>query len=68
MKLIKKLTYALATVTVLLGLGSCETPFNEIKVLDLNRCLEPMNLAAKVDPYAGDIVTFSWDVSKDAES
>ena len=68
MKLIKKLTYAFATVAVLLGLGSCDTPFNEITLLDLNRCLEPMNLAAKVDPYAGDIVTFSWDVSKDAET
>ncbi|MBQ1831375.1 MAG: DUF4957 domain-containing protein [Bacteroidales bacterium] len=68
MKLIKKLTYAFATVAVLLGLGSCDTPFNEITVLDLNRCLEPMNLAARVDPYAGDIVTFSWDVSKDAET
>ena len=68
MKLIKKLTYAFASVALLLGLGSCDTPFNEITALDLNRCLEPMNLGAKVDPYAGDIVTFSWDVSKDAES
>ena len=49
MKLFKKLTYAFATVAVLLGLGSCDAPFNEIKLLDLNRCLEPMNLAAKVD-------------------
>ena len=68
MKQIKKLKYALAIAAVLLGLGACDTPFDEIKVLDLNRCLEPMNLAAKVNPYAGDIVTFSWDVSKDAES
>ena len=68
MKQIKKLKYLFAAMAVVLGLGACTTPFNEIVSLNLNRCLEPMNLGAKVDPYAGDIVTFSWDVSKDAES
>ena len=68
MKQIKKLKYLFAAMAVVLGLGACTTPFNEIVSLNLNRCLEPMNLGAKVDPSAGDIVTFSWDVSKDAES
>ena len=51
-----------------LGLSACDTPFDEITTLDLNRCLEPMNLDAKVNASLGDVVTFSWDVSKDADS
>ena len=68
MKHIQKLKYALAAVLVVLGLNACDTPFNEITTLDLNRCLEPMNLNAKVNSSLGDVVTFSWDVSKDADS
>jgi len=68
MKHIKTLKYALAAVLVALGLSACTTPFEEITSLDLNRCLEPMNLNAKVNSSLGDVVTFSWDVSKDADS
>ena len=68
MKHLKSLKYALAAVVVALGLGACDTPFDEITALDLNRCLEPMNLDAKVNSSLGDVVTFSWDVSKDADS
>ena len=68
MKKIKSIQYLLATVVVALGLSACDTPFNEISSLDLNRCLEPMNLNAKVNASLGDVVTFNWDVSKDADS
>lgn len=67
-KHIIKLKFVLAALVVALGLGSCDTPFEEINSLDLNRCLEPMNLNARVNSALGDVVTFSWDVSKDAES
>ena len=68
MKKIKLLKYALAAFVVALGLSACDKPFDEITSLDLNRCLEPMNLNARVNSALGDVVTFSWDVSKDAES
>ena len=68
MKSINKLKYVLAAVVVALGISSCDTPFDEITSLDLNRCLEPMNLDARVSSSLGDVVTFSWDVSKDAQS
>ena len=68
MKHLKSLKYALAAVVLALGLSACDTPFDEITTLDLNRCLEPMNLDAKVNSSLGDVVTFSWDVSKDADS
>ena len=48
--------------------GCVENAFEEITDLNLSRCLEPQNLAAKVDPATGDNVTFSWDVNKDADS
>ena len=68
MKMIKSLKYVLVAAVVALGLSACDTPFDEIKTLDLNRCLEPMNLNARVNSALGDVVTFSWDVSKDADS
>ena len=48
--------------------GCVENEFEVINDLDLSRCLEPMNLSAKVDVATGDNVTFSWDVNKDAET
>ena len=42
----------------------CSETIDEIGSLDLKRCLEPMNLTAKVTN--GDQVTFGWDVTKDA--
>ncbi|MCR5710290.1 MAG: DUF5123 domain-containing protein [Bacteroidales bacterium] len=64
----KSLKYLLAAMVLALGLSACDTPFDEVTSLNLNRCLEPMNLAAKVSASQGDVVTFSWDVSKDADS
>ena len=42
----------------------CTQTMDEIGTLELRRCLEPMNLSAKVTN--GDQVTFNWDVTKDA--
>ena len=54
----------LASVAVLSGCAKKE--FEEITDLSLARCLEPQNLAARVDASLGDVITFSWDVNKDA--
>lgn len=68
MKYTKILKIAFAAV-LSLGAFACSTKeqFKEITELDLVRCLEPMNLDAKVSAALGDVVTFSWDVAKDAE-
>ncbi|MBQ8021105.1 MAG: DUF4957 domain-containing protein, partial [Bacteroidales bacterium] len=51
------------------AMAACaEKEFDEITDINLRRCLEPQNLAAKVDLATGDNVTFSWDVNKDADS
>ena len=55
---------ALAGLAMLAGCAKKE--FSEITELSLSRCLEPQNLAARVDAATGDNVTFSWDVNKDA--
>ncbi len=55
---------ALATLAVLSGCIKQE--WNEITDLELARCLEPQNLSARVDATQGDVVTFAWDVNKDA--
>ena len=63
-----KIKYAILALAALV-LGSCareELVLNE--ELDLARCLQPMNLNARVSSSLGDVVTFSWDVTKDAES
>ena len=46
--------------------GCVQKEWNEITELNLARCLEPQNLSARVDATAGDVVTFGWDVNKDA--
>ena len=47
---------------------SCvERELDIVDALNLARCLEPMNLEAKVSSTLGDVVTFSWDVAKDAD-
>ena len=48
--------------------GCSSKEFDEVTDVNLTRCLEPMNLGAKVSSTLGDVVTFSWDVTKDAES
>ena len=41
--------------------------FEEITSVPLKRCLEPMNLSARVDANSGVATTFRWDVTSDAE-
>ena len=69
MKAMNKIKYAILALTALVLLGSCTreefVPYDE---LTLARCLQPMNLNARVSSSLGDVVTFSWDVTKDAES
>ena len=65
-----KKIYRILTVLAVLSAGlfstGCKDDFiEEITGMDLYRCLQPMNLAAKVS--GGQNVTFSWDVTKDAE-
>ena len=68
MKIFKKILSALAITLTLGALAGCQHEIpEEITGLDLFRCLEPMNLNAKVSSSLGDVVTFSWDVAKDAE-
>lgn len=66
----KKISYriltALATVALALASTGCaDNVFEELKEMDLSRCLKPMNLSAKIT--RGNNVTFNWDVTKDAE-
>jgi len=56
---------ALASLAVLSGCSTKE--FDEITELNLARCLVPGNLTARVDAAQGDVVTFGWDVNKDAD-
>ena len=55
---------ALLGLTVLSGCVNKE--WDEITELNLARCLVPGNLTARVDASAGDVVTFGWDLNKDA--
>ena len=59
-----------ASLAALLGLtalpGCVNKEWNEITELNLARCLVPGNLTARVDASMGDVVTFGWDVNKDA--
>ncbi|MEE3376549.1 MAG: DUF4957 domain-containing protein, partial [Candidatus Cryptobacteroides sp.] len=69
MKKLRIFTYA-ATAFIALAAISCanKEKFDEVTELSLVRCLTPMNLEAKVNANLGDVVTFSWDVAKDAQS
>ena len=63
-----KIKYAILALAAIV-LGSCaREEFVPQEELDLARCLQPMNLNARVSSSLGDVVTFSWDVTKDAES
>ena len=65
----RKIKYAILALLTLVSLASCKKdPFEEITGLDLTRCLQPMGLNARVNSSLGDVVTFSWDVTKDADS
>ena len=62
--------FRIAIVSLLaLAASSCVSDkFEEITEMSLSRCLEPTNLAAKVNSSLGDVVTFSWDVTKGVDS
>lgn len=45
---------------------SCSDQLQEVTDISLTRCLQPLNLSAKVSQ--GQNVTFGWDVAKDAET
>ena len=63
------LSAAAIALTLGLGMTSCkQEEFVETTEMDLSRCLQPMNLKARVNSAYGNRVTFSWDVTKDAES
>ena len=50
------------------ALVACQNKeFDEVTSLDLGRCLEPLDLKARVNASKGDEVTFSWGVNSDAE-
>ena len=59
---------AIGLASLALATSCAEKEFDEITELNLDRCLEPQNLSAKVDAATGDNVTFAWDVNKDAEN
>ena len=64
-----KIKYAILALATLVAAASCSTKeFDEITELNLSRCLAPMGLNARVSAAQGDVVTFSWDVAKDAEA
>ena len=69
MKIMHKILAAAAAVLTLLSLSGCTNDIKEENtVLDLTRCLQPMNLNARVNSAYGNRVSFTWDVTKDAES
>ena len=68
MKQINILKFAVAAFLSVAAVACApKEQFDELTELDLARCLEPMNLDARVNASMGDVVTFSWDVTKDAE-
>ena len=68
MKLFQYICIPMLSLGLLLLPGCSSKEFDEVTDVNLTRCLEPMNLGAKVSSTLGDVVTFSWDVTKDAES
>ena len=68
MKFKNIIKYAVCVLLAAGSFSSCtERELDIIDEMDLVRCLEPMNLDAKVNSALGDVVTFSWDVAKDAD-
>jgi hypothetical protein len=58
----KKIFRTLALTAAVFAFAGCVSPIEDIiTVLDLKRCLEPMNLNAKI-ASDGETVTYSWDV------
>ena len=67
MKTMNKIKYAILALTAIVAASCQREQFNPNEQLNLSRCLQPMNLNARVSAAMGDVVTFSWDVTKDAE-
>ena len=67
-KLFQYICIPMLSLGLLLLPGCSSKEFDEVTDLGLTRCLEPMNLGAKVSSTLGDVVTFSWDVTKDAQN
>ena len=68
MKAMKKIRYAILALAALVAAACSTKEFDEITDLNLNRCLSPMDLNARVSASLGDVVTFSWAVAKDADA
>lgn len=69
MKHIYRIIALLSVFALGIASVSCEREIpEEITGLNLSRCLEPMELSAKVNAAKGDEVTFSWNVTKDADA
>ncbi len=66
MKIYKSILAAAAAVLTLGFAAGCSEQFEEITELELTRCLQPLDLSARISQ--GQNVTFSWTVSSDAES
>ena len=65
----KNILTGILSAVLALGAASCtQKEFAEVTEMNLARCLEPQNLAARVNSATGDEVTFSWDVNKDADA
>ncbi|MBQ6082156.1 MAG: DUF4957 domain-containing protein, partial [Bacteroidales bacterium] len=63
-----KIKYILIALIAIVATGCVQDKvFDELKTVPLKRCLEPRNLAARVDANTGVTTTFRWDVSTDAE-
>ena len=67
MKAINKIKYAILALAATALTGCFSEELQTVDELDLVRCLQPMNLNARVSAALGDVVTFSWDVTKDAQ-
>ena len=67
MKAMNKIKYAILALAAVVAASCQREQFNPNEQLSLSRCLQPMNLNARVSAALGDVVTFSWDVTKDAE-
>ena len=69
MKVINKILAAAAAVLAMgLAAGCTDDVLEENTSLELGRCLQPMNLTARVQSAYGNKVTFNWDVTKDADN
>jgi len=69
LQVMNKIKYAILALAALVAASACSTKeFDEITEMNLSRCLAPMNLNARVSASLGDVVTFTWDVGKDAEA